>query len=203
MGIIYITGGAKSGKSKFAEKLAFKKEKRVYLATSVPFDPEMKKRVEKHKKQRGENWITIEAYKNLDEVLKKTEENTEVILLDCLTNMISNIMFEIHSGDWDSIPDNITEKIERTVFSEVSKILDFNKSYNGDIIIVSNEVGMGLVPENPLGRYFRDIAGSMNQIIAGEADEAYLVVSGIPVKIKHPRIKTEIKKQAVKTNGRK
>ena len=127
MGIIYITGGAKSGKSKFAEKLAFKKEKRVYLATSVPFDPEMKKRVEKHKEQRGKNWITIEAYKNLDEVLKKTEENTEVILLDCLTNMISNIMFEIYSGDWDSIPDNITEKIERTVFSEVSKILDFNK----------------------------------------------------------------------------
>ena len=194
MGIIYITGGAKSGKSKFAEKLAFKKEKRVYLATSVPFDSEMKKRVEKHKEQRGENWITIEAYKNLDEVLKKTEENTEVILLDCLTNMISNIMFEIYSGDWDSIPDNITEKIEKTVFSEVSKILDFNKSYKGDIIVVSNEVGMGLVPENPLGRYFRDIAGSMNQIIAGEADEAYLVVSGIPVKIKQPQIKKQIKK---------
>mgnify|MGYP003621119414 CR=1 FL=1 len=183
MGIIYITGGAKSGKSKFAEKLAFKKEKRVYLATSVPFDPEMKKRVEKHKEQRGKNWITIEAYKNLDEVLKKR-----------LTKKITNKMKDIYKSDWDSISKKKKKKIERTVFSEVSKILDFNKSYNGDIIIVANEVGMGLVPENPLGRYFRDIAGSMNQIIAGEADEAYLVVSGIPVKIKQPRIKTEIKK---------
>ena len=184
MGIIFITGGAKSGKSKFAESLAFKREKRVYLATSVPLDNEMKKRVEKHREQRGQDWITIEAYRNLDEVLKGTVENTDVILLDCLTNMISNIMFDIYDGDWNSIPDHIPGEIESIVSGEINKILEFSKIYTGDIIIVSNEVGMGLVPEYPLGRYFRDIAGSMNQIIAAKSDEAYMVVSGIPVKIK-------------------
>ena len=184
MGIIFITGGAKSGKSRFAENLAFKREKRVYLATSVPLDNEMKNRVQKHRKQRGEDWITIEAYKDLDKVLEKTVENIDVILLDCLTNMISNIMFEVYEGDWENIADYIPGKIENTVLTEVNKILDFNKVYMGDIIIVSNEVGLGLVPENPLGRYFRDIAGSMNQIIAAESDEVYMVVSGIPVKIK-------------------
>ena len=184
MGIIFITGGAKSGKSKFAESLAVKRKKRVYLATSVPLDNEMKNRVQKHRKQRGEDWITIEAYKDLDKVLEKTVENIDVILLDCLTNMISNIMFEVYDDNWESIPDYIPEKIESTVLAEVNKILDFNKVYMGDIILVSNEVGLGLVPENPLGRYFRDIAGSMNQIIAAESDEVYMVVSGIPVKIK-------------------
>ena len=184
MGIIFITGGAKSGKSKFAESLAFKRKKRVYLATSVPLDNEMENRVQKHKKQRGEDWITIEAYKDLDKVLGKIPDGTEVILLDCLTNMISNIMFDVYKGDWESIPDDIPEKIEKAVLSEVNKILDFNKIYMEDIIIVSNEVGLGLVPENPLGRYFRDIAGSMNQIVAAESDEVYMVVSGIPVKIK-------------------
>ena len=98
--------------------------------------------------------------------------------------MISNIMFEVYDGDWESVPDDIPGKIENAVFTEVNKILDFSRTYTGDIIIVSNEVGLGLVPENPLGRYFRDIAGSMNQIVAAGSDEVYMVVSGIPVKIK-------------------
>ena len=184
MGIILVTGGAKSGKSRFAESLAFKKEKRVYLATSVPLDGEMKSRVQKHKKQRGEDWLTIEAYKDLDNILEKTAKYTDIILLDCLTNMISNIMFEVYDGNWESVPDCIPGKIENAVSAEINKIFDFNKVYKGDIIIVSNEVGLGLVPENPLGRYFRDIAGSMNQIVAAKSDEVYMVVSGIPVKIK-------------------
>ena len=184
MGIIFVTGGAKSGKSRFAESLAFKREKRVYLATSVPLDSEMKNRVQKHRKQRGEDWLTIEAYKDLDKALEGTAEKINVILLDCLTNMISNIMFEVYDGDWESVPDDIPGKIENAVFTEVNKILDFSRTYTGDIIIVSNEVGLGLVPENPLGRYFRDIAGSMNQIVAAGSDEVYMVVSGIPVKIK-------------------
>ena len=151
MGIIYVTGGAKSGKSKFAESLAFKSEKRVYLATSLPLDSEMRDRVARHREQRGRDWITIEAYKNLDEALKRTADNTDVILLDCLTNMISNIMFEIYDGNWESVPDYIPEKITGTVLAEINKVLDFNKIYKGNIIIVSNEVGMGLVPEYPLG----------------------------------------------------
>lgn len=184
MGIIYITGGAKSGKSKFAEKLAMKKKKRIYLATSIPFDIEMKNRVQRHKMQRGENWDTIEAYKNLDIILEKASSDKEVILLDCLTNMITNIMIIDRDVDWENISDITLEDIEKEVLDEVKKIIKFSKKFPGDIIIVSNEVGMGLVPEYPLGRYFRDIAGAMNQIIAEESEEAYLVISGIPMKIK-------------------
>lgn len=184
MGIIYITGGAKSGKSKFAEKLAMEKKKRIYLATSIPFDNEMKNRVQRHQEQRGENWDTIEAYKNLDIILEKASNDKEVVLLDCLTNMVTNIMIMDRNVDWDNISDSILKNIEEEVLVEIKKLINFSRKFSGNIIIVSNEVGMGLVPEYPLGRYFRDIAGSMNQIIAKEAEEAYLVVSGIPMKIK-------------------
>ena len=184
MGIIYITGGAKSGKSKFAESIAMKKKKRIYLATSIPFDNEMKLRVKKHKKQRGDNWITLEAYRNLDEVLSKVTDQAEVILLDCLTNMITNLMIMDNEKDWDNLLEDEIAHMEKEIFLEINKIIDFSKKFSGDIIVVSNEVGMGLVPEYPLGRYFRDIAGSMNQLIAEKSKEAYLVVSGISMKIK-------------------
>ena len=107
MGIIYVTGGAKSGKSRFAEELAMKKEKRIYLATSIPFDNEMKSRVKRHKEQRGNDWTTIEAYRDIEEILQNVENiaETEVILLDCLTNMVTNIMIMEKETDWDNISD--------------------------------------------------------------------------------------------------
>ena len=186
MGIIYVTGGAKSGKSRFAEELAMKKEKRIYLATSIPFDNEMKSRVKRHKEQRGNDWTTIEAYRDIEEILQNVENiaETEVILLDCLTNMVTNIMIMEKETDWDNISDEELKIIENDVLQEVEKVISFSKKYSCDVIIVSNEVGMGLVPEYPLGRHFRDIAGIMNQIVAKEATEAYLVVSGIALRLK-------------------
>ena len=192
MAIIYVTGGAKSGKSKFAEDLLLSlndgKQKNVYLATSVVFDEEMQKKVELHKARRKDNWITVESYKNfsqsLEEVMNENKKNKKNnMLVDCLTNMISNIIFENEEIDWEKPKKNQLEKCDENVEKEVQNLCEIFKNFE-NVVIVSNEVGMGLVPAYPLGRYFREIAGKMNQFVAEKADEAYFVVSGIPMKIK-------------------
>ena len=192
MAIIYVTGGAKSGKSKFAENLLLSlndgKQKNVYLATSVVFDEEMKKKVELHKARRKNNWITVESYKNfsqsLEEVMNENKKNKKNnMLVDCLTNMISNIIFENEEIDWEKPEKNQLEKCDENVEKEVQNLCEIFKNFE-NVVIVSNEVGMGLVPAYPLGRYFREIAGKMNQFVAEKADEAYFVVSGISMKIK-------------------
>lgn len=192
MAIIYVTGGAKSGKSKFAEDLLLSlndgKQKNVYLATSVVFDEEMKKKVELHKARRKDNWITVESYKNfsqsLEEVMNENKKNKKNnMLVDCLTNMISNIIFENEEIDWEKPEKNQLEKCDENVEKEVQNLCEIFKNFE-NVVIVSNEVGMGLVPAYPLGRYFREIAGKMNQFVAEKSDEAYFVVSGIPMKIK-------------------
>lgn len=192
MAIIYVTGGAKSGKSKFAEDLLLSlndgKQKNVYLATSVVFDEEMQKKVELHKARRKDNWITVESYKNfsqsLEEVMNENKKNKKNnMLVDCLTNMISNIIFENEEIDWEKPKKNQLEKCDENVEKEVQNLCEIFKNFE-NVVIVSNEVGMGLVPAYPLGRYFREIAGKMNQFVAEKADEAYFVVSGISMKIK-------------------
>jgi bifunctional adenosylcobalamin biosynthesis protein CobU len=192
MAIIYVTGGAKSGKSKFAEDLLLSlndgKQKNVYLATSVVFDEEMQKKVELHKARRKDNWITVESYKNfsqsLEEVMNENKKNKKNnMLVDCLTNMISNIIFENEEIDWEKPEKNQLEKCDENVEKEVQNLCEIFKNFE-NVVIVSNEVGMGLVPAYPLGRYFREIAGRMNQFVAEKSDEAYFVVSGISMKIK-------------------
>lgn len=183
--IIYITGGARSGKSSFAEKMIFEKyNKKIYLATAIPFDDEMKDRIEKHKKQRGRDWKTIENYKGLAKILKEHIEGYEVILLDCVTNMVTNLMIMEEEHDWDNISMKEVDSIKDRVIEEIQSVIDFVKENNIDMVAVSNEVGLGLVPSTPLGRHFRDIGGKINQIVAQAADEAYLVVSGLNIKLK-------------------
>ena len=195
MGLIFVTGGAKSGKSKFAEEMLLKlnngKQKNIYLATSLVFDEEMKEKVRLHKKRRKDEWLTVEAYKNFENELSNFFENNDKIknnmLVDCLTNMITNIIFENQNIDWDNFEKKLyiqtLEKLNKDVEHSVIELLNVADQFE-NAIIVSNELGMGLVPSYPLGRYFREIAGKMNQIVAETADEVYLVVSGIPMKIK-------------------
>lgn len=184
--IIYFTGGSRSGKSKFAEQYIFDGgyKDRIYVATAIVFDDEMRARVKKHREQRGEEWITIEGYKNLTELVKPHLKKGGVILLDCLTNMVTNLMIMEKGYDWDHLPDEEIVKIENEIQKEVEEFLDFIKTQEQDLIIVSNEIGMGIVPAYALGRHFRDICGKMNQIAAAKADEAYFVVSGIKMKLK-------------------
>lgn len=195
MGLIFVTGGAKSGKSKFAEEMLLKlnngKQKNVYLATSLVFDEEMKEKVRLHKKRRKDEWFTVETYKNFENELSNFFENNDKIknnmLVDCLTNMITNIIFENQNIDWNNFERKLyiqtLKKLNKNVKNSVNELLNITNQFE-NTVIVSNELGMGLVPSYPLGRYFREIAGKMNQIVAEKADEVYFVVSGIPMKIK-------------------
>ena len=195
MGLIFVTGGAKSGKSKFAEEILLKlnngNQKNIYLATSLVFDEEMKEKVRLHKKRRKNDWFTVETYKNFKNKLNNFFENNDKIknnlLVDCLTNMITNIIFENQNIDWNNFEKKLyiqtLKKLNKNVENSVDELLNITNQFE-NTVIVSNELGMGLVPSYPLGRYFREIAGKMNQIVAEKADEVYFVVSGIPMKIK-------------------
>lgn len=183
--IIYVTGGARSGKSSFAEKKVFEsKKEKIYIATAISFDEEMKERVRLHKVQRGEDWITIEAYKNIQTLLLEYKNRDAVVLLDCLTNLVTNNMIIDREVDWDNITQDVLRDIENEIKNEVDNLICFIKDSSLDMVVVSNEVGMGLVPPYALGRYFRDIAGRMNQLVAKESHEAYLIVSGLELKLK-------------------
>ena len=169
--LILITGGARSGKSRFAVDLAKRLGERVaFIATCVPRDEEMRKRVEEHKKNRPDSWKTIEEETDVASVLQSLPEDCEVAIVDCLTLLVSNLL--------------LTGESEQEISRQVREIAASTLKLHLTAIVVSNEVGAGIVPENQLGRRFRDIAGLANQILARGAAEVYLLVSGIPLKIK-------------------
>ena len=169
--IYFITGGARSGKSAFAEKLAGDiPGKRAYLATAQALDAEMVARIEHHRLRRGSAWDTYEEPLAITELLKKLSGRYEVVLLDCLTLWLSNIMARTGSND--------------EISARVDELTSGLRDFAGACIVVSNEVGLGIVPDNPLARRFRDLAGFANQKLAQASDEAYLLAAGIPMKIK-------------------
>lgn len=183
--IIVITGGARSGKSSLAEAKAKELGREiVYIATAIAFDEGMKDRISKHKASRPNTWTTIEMYKNFSELEKNQDFiEADLILLDCMTLMVSNILLD--SGiDFDKCSMDEIELIEKNIFNEVIGLLEIVAKLGKKLIIVTNEVGMGLVPSYRLGNIFRDIAGRVNQYLAKQANEVYFTVSGIPIKIK-------------------
>lgn len=164
-----ITGGQRSGKSQFAEELALTYSKQpVYLATSRIWDEEHRKRIEIHKKRRGDQWITIEE----DKFLSRHNFVGKVVLLDCVTLWMNNFFFDNGENDQQSL-------------SEAKEELEKLFSQECDLIIVSNELGMGGHPDNKIAMRFNDLQGSINQFIARKADIVTLVISGIPVQIKN------------------
>jgi len=177
--IILVTGGARSGKSSFAESLYKDKEDVVYMATSKVEDSEMEERVKLHQSSRPQQWRTFEGNYNLERAI----EGEKNYLLDCITVLTSNIMFDI-SKDEDYIDFNIQKEIEDKVVSELKSLIDEIRKRNYNLILVTNEVGYSIVPEHHISRVFRDIQGRVNQKVASLADEVYLVCCGIPVKIK-------------------
>lgn len=181
--ITLVTGGARSGKSRFAESLGAAYTKKVYVATGIAYDKEMEDRIKKHQLQRGQSWETIEGYNDLDKRLQPML-GAEFILIDCITIMVTNIMLSNRDIDWDNISMEEVNEIENSVLEEINKLIEFGEEFSGKMVIVTNELGMGLVPEYPLGRYFRDIAGRVNQKLAQKSSEVYFLVSGIEIKIK-------------------
>ncbi|MBH19142.1 MAG: bifunctional adenosylcobinamide kinase/adenosylcobinamide-phosphate guanylyltransferase [Crocinitomicaceae bacterium] len=164
---ILVTGGNRSGKSLFAEELTLSFGKKPsYLATAINIDDEMNKRINVHKKRRKNLWYEYESPLNLIETLKKTDKDSP-ILIDCITLWLNNIFYK--KKNW------------RT---EVDRFSKFLVNLNQPLILVTNEVGSGLVPMNKLSRNFQDASGITNQILASVCDDVYLVVCGIPTKIK-------------------
>jgi len=176
MKIIFVIGGAKSGKSSFALKEASKiAGPKAYIATAEALDDEMHTRIEDHKLERGSDWQTYEENLKVSETLKDLDGKYSAVILDCLTIWLSNLL--VRSDMDDPEHKTIHEAIEGLT-AGLKKIDDMQ------LFIVSNEVGTGIVPENRIARQFRDLAGKLNQKVAEIADEVYLVVAGIPLKIK-------------------
>ncbi len=179
--IVLVTGGSRSGKSTFAEKILEGKDNVLYIATAVVTDEEMKKRIEIHKKSRNQNWSTYEGFKDLDQILNK--DNNKYIMLECIGTMVTNLMFE-KTYDFDNISLEETAELEKEIKSEVEKLVTTAREKDKELIVVTNEVGWSLVPEYKLGRIFSDILGHINQYIGSLSDEAYMVACGFPIKLK-------------------
>ena len=164
--VIMVTGGSRSGKSVIAEQKAKEYGKRsvLYLATAIPIDDDMKERIRMHQERRDPEWGTYEGYRDLGEIVKNTEKNT--ILLDCVTVMITNILFEEEERDFDKISASEVEKLESEVIKELTNLVKAIRDEDKTLIIVSNEVGMSIVPSYRLGRIFSDISGKANKVIA-------------------------------------
>lgn len=174
----FITGGARSGKSSFAEKIAERSGKKVrYIATAEALDEEMAARIRKHQKRRPASWTTIEEPYEVTNVLEEVGREDGVVLIDCLTLLISNLLFSpsINGGG---------QRSQQDVLSEIKKLALLARESYADVIIVSNEVGLGVVPEYPQARLYRDLTGWANQIMAKEADHAYFLISGMALDIK-------------------
>lgn len=177
--IALVTGGARSGKSRFAENLYKGKKDVVYIATSKVCDDEMQERVKLHQQTRPKEWRTFEGNYNLQKAIGE-EEN---YLLDCVTVLTANIMFDI-SKDIDYIDFQMQNEIENKVIFQIENLINDIKEKNYNLLLVTNEVGDSIVPEHHVSRVFRDIQGRVNQRIATLVEEVYLVCCGIPVKIK-------------------
>lgn len=179
--ITLVTGGARSGKSSYAVDVAkvFSGEV-VFVATAEARDPEMSKRIDKHKVERPAHWRTFEIPLHLAAGLSRALSARSLVVVDCVTLWVTNIMLS-QGVALESIN---YEKAEHDVEQEIETLFDLIKSNHCSALFITNEVGMGLVPETALGRQFRDIAGRANQIIARKADSVVLMVSGIILKIK-------------------
>lgn len=169
MSLIFILGGARSGKSRFALRLCEDQEAVVFIATALPLDSEMEGRIERHRSERPSYWKTIEEPVNLLKALKDASDSP-CIIIDCLTMWVSNLL-ERYSDD---------------EIVELAKELSlYSKGLKCAVIAVSNEVGLGIVPEYPLGRRYRDLLGKVNQIFAENADKVFFMIAGIPLELKN------------------
>lgn len=182
--LILVTGGARSGKSNFAEETVRSFGGNIlYIATATAFDDEMKERIRRHRLQRPASWETLEAFRDFDRTLPDMLKERDAVLLDCVTVMVSNIMLQ-KAMDWEDLSVDQVNEVESEVSVQVAALLLIISEADIPFILVTNELGMGVVPPYALGRAVRDIAGRVNQQLARAADEVYMCVSGIPVKIK-------------------
>ncbi len=173
--LIFVLGGARAGKSSFALRLAQEQATRVcFIATAQALDDDMARRIARHREQRPPHWTTIEEPYQLDDALRLGEES-ELVIVDCLTLFVSNWVLRFEDE----------EQCEQTIQNISETFLARLRSQRQTVICVSNEVGLGIIPETRLGRTFRDLLGRVNQQFAQAADEVYLLTAGLPLQLKH------------------
>jgi adenosylcobinamide kinase / adenosylcobinamide-phosphate guanylyltransferase len=170
--LVLITGGARSGKSRFArERAAAGGSPVLFVATGLATDPEMAARIARHRAERPAEWTTLEARYDLASALRGRLSGERCVLLDDLAALVSNLLVERSAG-------------EREVLAEVEELLGLARECSLELIVVSQEVGLGLVPSTALGRQFSDLVGCANQAMAAAADEVVLLVAGLPLRLK-------------------
>jgi adenosylcobinamide kinase/adenosylcobinamide-phosphate guanylyltransferase len=176
--VTLILGGARSGKSAYAQQLAEKSRKPVlFVATAEALDDEMTDRIRRHQQDRPAHWRTLEAHHRVAEQIRQMVSNEELILLDCVTLLASNVIA--------SLPEPyISETAEAALNTEIDALLALMNTSDHEWLIISNEVGLGLVPNSPLGRVYRDALGRANQRLAATAEEVLFLAAGLPMRIK-------------------
>ena len=191
--IVLVTGGARSGKSSFAESKLLQKEGVCYIATGLVMkeDPEWQERVKLHQERRPQSWDTLEQYRDLATWIEQDDHGD--YLLDCATMLTTNRLFDLvnegypdkgYLSDEQFLSKAEQARILAAMEAEWSQILSAMKERQATFWIVTNEVGLGIVPDTRLGRYFRDLQGRVNQLIAKEASEVYLVICGLAQQLK-------------------
>jgi len=167
-GVALVLGGSRSGKSAYGERLAMESGlERVYIATARPGDEEMAKRIAEHRARRDDNWRTVEAHERLESALAAEAGEGKAVLIDCLTVWLSNIML-----------------IGADAEARTAALCEAARRADGLVVLVSNEVGLGIVPETALGRQFRDLQGRLNQAIAALSDRVVFMAAGLPLYLK-------------------
>jgi adenosylcobinamide kinase / adenosylcobinamide-phosphate guanylyltransferase len=176
--LILVTGGARSGKSDFAQELASRLggQDVLFVATAEAGDEEMARRIAAHRQGRPASWRTVEAPRQVGRAILESGPAIAVIV-DCLTLLVSNVFLSL--GD-----ESIAGAMEAAVDEEVRALVEAVRMTDGSVIVVTNEVGLGVVPANPMARQYRDLLGRANATLARESDEVYLLVSGLPIEIK-------------------
>ncbi|MDZ7759368.1 MAG: bifunctional adenosylcobinamide kinase/adenosylcobinamide-phosphate guanylyltransferase [Desulfovermiculus sp.] len=170
--LAFILGGCRSGKSRHALELAEQigMQDKIFLATCQAFDPEMEERIATHQRERGPGWTTVEEPLDIPGVLEEKSCPSSLILLDCLTLWVSNLLMQDRDEAW--------------VYAQLERLERSLQTASGPVLVVSNEVGQGIVPDNPMARRFRDLVGWVNQRVAAKADGVIWMVAGVPMRVK-------------------
>jgi len=177
--LIFILGGARSGKTTYAQRLAHEMagDAVLFVATAEGRDEEMQERIADHQQSRPAAWRTLEAARHVGKAIAEASGDQRVVLVDCMTLLVSNAILSL--GDEPE-----AKAAEAAVRTEVAELLAAQRQSDAAFIVISNEVGLGLVPPYPLGRIYRDLLGMANQILAAQAQRVYWMMAGVPVDIK-------------------
>jgi adenosylcobinamide kinase / adenosylcobinamide-phosphate guanylyltransferase len=181
--ITLLLGGARSGKSYYAQEAAKKFDQVLFVATAEAGDADMSRRIRKHQEDRPAHWRTLEAPTHIGRAIEEAVSGEELVIIDCITLLVTNVICQIPETDFDTCDE---ARLEEQVYAEIGELQTCLKQVEASFILVSNEVGLGIVPDNRISRIYRDLLGRANQMLAQSADHVYLMVAGLPLRVKPP-----------------